>query len=117
MFREILLGKAACFQHRHGQGIAEREHGSGAGGGREIEGASFLGHLHVQHDIAVPGETGSESASKADDLHGKTLERGKQIQKLLRLAGMPWTPRLPARTLRWTALAALGANWVFLVSR
>ena len=34
---------------------------------------------------------------------------------LLRLAGMPWAPQVQARTLRFTALAALGANWVFLV--
>lgn len=37
---------------------------------------------------------------------------------LLRLCGLPWAPRLEStRGLRWTAAAALAANWAFLVVR
>ena len=36
----------------------------------------------------------------------------------LRLAGMPWAPKLDVTpALRWTAVAAIAANWVFLVVR
>ncbi|MGZ6142136.1 MAG: DUF2752 domain-containing protein [Myxococcales bacterium] len=36
----------------------------------------------------------------------------------LRLCGLPWAPALePTRRLRWTAAAALAANWAFLVLR
>jgi len=38
------------------------------------------------------------------------------VWTLLRLCGLPYAPSVrPTRTLRWTAAAALAANWAFLV--
>jgi hypothetical protein len=36
---------------------------------------------------------------------------------LLRLAGLPWAPLIPPRTVRWAAAFAVAANWLFLVAR
>ena len=46
--REVLGSEAARLEQRHGQRVAERERRRGAGRGREVERAGFLGDAHVE---------------------------------------------------------------------
>ena len=72
------------------------------------------GCTHAFH-FAVRGQAGAAfSSSPLGALLALTCAL-HVLWTLLRLAGMPWAPQVQARTLRFTALAALGANWVFLV--
>ena len=44
--------------------------------------------MHVQDDVAVPRERRLQPASERNDLDGKALERGQQIQQFLGFAGI-----------------------------
>jgi hypothetical protein len=74
------------------------------------------GSTHAFH-FAVRGQLGAAFSASPLGALLAILCAVHVVWTLLRLAGLPWAPRLPARPLRWTALAALGANWVFLVWR
>jgi hypothetical protein len=74
------------------------------------------GCTHAFH-FAVRGQIGvAFSASPLGTLLA-LLCAAHLIWTLLRLLGLPWAPRVPSRAARWTAAAALGANWLFLVMR
>src|SRR4029077_1492711 len=79
---------AARLEDGHGERVAHDEHGGGAGGRGEVEGAGFARHLHVQHHVPVPRERGPGHAGDGDDLDGKTLQRGQEVEQLLRFAGV-----------------------------
>ena len=76
MLREVGLFEPARLQHRHRQRVAHHQHRGGAGGRREIERARFLGHPHIQDDIAVSGDGRFGRSGQADDFDRKPLQRG-----------------------------------------
>ncbi len=88
MAGKVLLLEPARLEHGHGQGVAQDEHGRRAGGRREVKGAGFLGDLHLQDHVAVPGHGGFYAAGQRDDSHGKALERREQVDQFLRLPGI-----------------------------
>ncbi len=88
MLGEFFLRETAGVEERHGEGIAESEHGGGAGGGGEIEGAGFLGNFDVEDEITVAGEGGFGRGGEADDRDRKPFEGGEEIEEFLRFAGV-----------------------------
>ena len=86
MPRIILFLETARLQNRHGQRVAHDHHGGGAGGRGQVERARFLGHPHVQDDVAVARQGGSHRAGDADDFDREALQRRDQIEQLLRFA-------------------------------
>jgi len=51
--REVLPGEAARLEHRYRERIAHGERSGGAGGGREIQRAGFLGHADIERTLAA----------------------------------------------------------------
>jgi hypothetical protein len=88
MFGEFFPGETAGVEERHGERVAERKHGGGAGGGGEIKGAGFLGNFDVKDEVAVAREGGFGRGGEADDGDGKALESGEEIEEFFRFAGI-----------------------------
>jgi hypothetical protein len=74
------------------------------------------GFTHAFHFV-VRGELRDALAASPLGALLAVLCAAHAVWTLFRLAGLPWAPRVPPRALRWTALAALSANWAFLVWR
>ncbi len=74
------------------------------------------GCAHAFH-FAVRGEFGAALWASPLGAALALLCAAHLVWTLLRLAGLPWTPRFHPRALRWTAASALAANWLFLVAR
>ena len=88
MLGEFFFGETAGVEEGHGEGVAEGEHGGGAGSGREIERAGFLGNFDVEDEVAVAGEGGFGRGGETDDGDGKALESGEEIEEFLGFAGV-----------------------------
>ena len=86
VFGVVLLPKAARLQDRHGQRVAQHQHGGGAGGGGQVERAGLAGDLDVEHHVAVFRQRGFERAGERNDFDREPFQRGKQVQQLLRRA-------------------------------
>jgi hypothetical protein len=74
------------------------------------------GCAHAFH-FAVRGELGAALSASPLGTALALLCAAHVGWTLLRLAGLPFAPRLSQSALRWTAACALAANWLFLVSR
>ena len=64
---KVLGLKTARLEQGHGQGVAEHQHGGGAGGRGQVQRAGLLGDVDVQGDIRIPGQGGLLCARDGDD--------------------------------------------------
>ena len=86
--REIFGGETARFEQRHGQRIAHGEHRRGAGGGRKIERAGFLGHADVEMRHGGFGQRRRRIARHGQQRHAQTRHMRQQRQHLGCFAGI-----------------------------
>ncbi len=86
--RVVVAAEAARLQERHGQRIAQRKHGGGAGGGREVHRAGFLLDGRIEMNVRFHRERRSRVAGDRDDLRAAPLDEGQDAQDLLGLAGV-----------------------------
>ncbi len=82
---EIVGGEAACVEQGHGQRIAHRQRGGGAGGRRQRQRAGLGRHADVQVDIGGGGQAGLRAAGHGDQQVALALEHRQQHEQLVRL--------------------------------
>jgi hypothetical protein len=84
---KVLGLKAACFEQCHRQGVAQHEHGGGAGGGGQVQRAGLLCDMHIEHDVGIFCQRGLQSPRDGDDREGQSASHaaaGPAIQKFHR---------------------------------
>ena len=64
---ELAGRKIMFFEQCQGQSITIRQSGGGATGGRQPQGAGFLGHAHIQNYICILAQGGIGIAHHGDD--------------------------------------------------
>ena len=82
--REVLTPEALHFEQGHGEGVAQRQRGGGAGGGRERLGARLFGDARVEHHVHLAGEHGVGVARQGDQAHAQALELAHEAEQLVR---------------------------------
>jgi hypothetical protein len=85
---EVIRLKAATFEKRNGEGIAQGHSDGGASGGSEVEGAGFFFDADVENNVAGVSKSGFGIAGESDDGHFQTLEWFEEIQDFLSFAAV-----------------------------
>ena len=85
---EVFLIEAARFQEDHRESVTENQHGSAAGGRREIQGAGFLEDADIEMNRSALREERFWVAGHRYDTDIKTGESGEDVNEFIGLAAV-----------------------------
>lgn len=85
---EVVAGESAFIEKHHGEGVAEREGGGGAGGRGEQERAGLARHAVDELQLGVFGEIGGRVAGEGDGLESEAAEAGDEAEDFLGLTAV-----------------------------
>ncbi len=85
---EVFLSESARFQQDHREGVAEDQHGRGAGSGGEPERAGLFFNGGVEVNGGLPGKKGPGVARDGDERDVKAREGREDIEQFFGLAGV-----------------------------
>ena len=83
---EVFFPETACVEQRHRQRVAERELRRGAGRGRQIQRAGFLGHAAVKRDTGLFGQRRLQATGNGHHWHPEPAQHGQNRGELLAFA-------------------------------
>src|SRR5579884_1274074 len=83
---EALGAEAFFLGQRHGQGVAQGEHGGGRGSGRQAQGAGFRFDADVEHGVGGARQRRLRRAGHGDQRQAHAADRAEEVEQLFGVA-------------------------------